>query len=160
MKQRNLTNQQTERNMKVHITQDWTHTSWQPCETILQQPALALGQWRVLLVDERHGTEQEEEFGSAGHPAGQEGQTLTQAFQPRLCGELRCPKTLSINTQHVSCHPKNHWKLHRALETQWILWKMWKTKGKWGNAEWLMRMSPILYSCPNIGFLFWKSHSM
>lgn len=70
----------------------------------------------MLLVDERHGTEQEEEFGSAGHPAGQEGQTLTQAFQPRLCGELHCPKTLSINTQHVSWHLKNHWKLHRALE--------------------------------------------
>jgi hypothetical protein len=50
----------------------------------------------VLLGDEHHGTEQEEEFGSAGHPAGPAGQTLTPAFQPRPCGELRCPKTLSI----------------------------------------------------------------
>jgi len=50
----------------------------------------------VLLADERHGREREEEFGSAGHPVGQAGQTLTLAFQPRLCGELHCPKTLSI----------------------------------------------------------------
>jgi hypothetical protein len=59
----------------------------------------------MLLAGEHHGTEQEEEFGSADHPAEQASQTLTLAFQPRLFGELHCPKTISIKLS-MFCVPQ------------------------------------------------------